>query len=76
MNSEVTISEGFKGRVKMKAIRRLRALGLVCLAAVLVLLGSNAAAQTFRGTILGTVTDSSGAAIVAATVTVKIRIPG
>jgi hypothetical protein len=72
MISEVMISEGFtNGRVKMKAIRRLRALGLVCLAAVLVFFGSNAAAQTFRGTILGTVTDSSGAAIVAATVTVK-----
>jgi outer membrane receptor protein involved in Fe transport len=45
---------------------------LVCLAAlVLLALGVGAGAQTFRGTILGTVTDSSGAAIAGATVTVK-----
>ena len=44
----------------------------VCLTAMLLLLlGTNAAAQTFRGTILGTVTDSSGAAIAGAAVAVK-----
>jgi Carboxypeptidase regulatory-like domain/TonB dependent receptor/TonB-dependent Receptor Plug Domain len=43
----------------------------VCLTAILLLLGTNTAAQTFRGTILGTVTDSSGAAIAGAAVAVK-----
>ena len=43
----------------------------VCLAAILLLWGTNTAAQTFRGTILGTVTDSSGAAIAGAAVAVK-----
>jgi hypothetical protein len=39
--------------------------------ALLLLCGSATKAQTFRGTILGTVTDSSGAAVSGATVTVK-----
>jgi len=43
----------------------------VCLVAMLFLLGTSAAAQTFRGSILGTVTDSSGAAIAGAAVAVK-----
>jgi hypothetical protein len=44
----------------------------VCSLAVLLLLGSPVGeAQTFRGTILGTVTDSSGAAVPGATVTIK-----
>jgi Carboxypeptidase regulatory-like domain/TonB dependent receptor len=71
MISEVMIFEGFKESVTMSAIRRLHALGMVCLAVLVFVLGSTTSAQTFRGTILGTVTDSSGAAIVAATVTVK-----
>lgn len=47
-----------------------RAWVYVCLAALL-MCASAAQGQTFRGTILGTVTDSSGAAIAGATVTVK-----
>jgi len=43
----------------------------VCLAVLALLCGSRAQAQTFRGTVLGTVTDSTGAAIAGATVTVK-----
>jgi len=39
--------------------------------AFIFLLATSLAAQTFRGTILGTVTDSSGAAIAGATVTVR-----
>ena len=50
----------------MSAIRRLHALGLVCLLALGFLLGSATPAQTFRGTILGTVTDTSGGAVVGA----------
>jgi len=49
--------------------RNLRAVVFLCLG--LLFLSSNLHAQTFRGTILGTVTDSSGAAIPAATVTIK-----
>src|SRR5271168_394181 len=55
----------------MSAIRSLRAAALVCLVALLFVFGAATNAQTFRGTILGTVTDSSGAAVSAATVTVK-----
>lgn len=48
---------------------------LLCASALLamfvLLLGSAAGAQTFRGTVLGTVTDSSGASVAGATVTVK-----
>ena len=71
MSSEVS----FKERVNMSAIRRLRAAACLCaclcLVAMFFSLLPSASAQTFRGTILGTVTDSSGAAIAAATVTVK-----
>ena len=49
--------------------RNLRAVVFLCLG--LLFLSSNLQAQTFRGTILGTVMDSSGAAIPAATVTIK-----
>jgi len=51
--------------------RGLRAVKYACLAALLFFCGAAANAQTFRGTILGTVTDSSGAAVADATVTVK-----
>lgn len=53
--------------------RSIRSLSVVaCLLAVVLLLsGAAATAQTFRGTILGTVTDSSGAAVPGANVTVK-----
>jgi hypothetical protein len=42
-----------------------------CLLALLLVFGGNATAQTFRGTILGTVTDSSGGVVPGATVTIK-----
>ena len=53
--------------------RSIRNLGvLISIFAALVLFaGSIANAQTFRGTILGTVTDSSGAGVPAATVSIK-----
>jgi hypothetical protein len=60
-----------KERVIMSAIRSLHAAALVCLVALLLVFGAATHAQTFRGTILGTVTDSSGAAVPAATVIVK-----
>jgi outer membrane receptor protein involved in Fe transport len=50
--------------------RNLSALALVCLV-FLLLASTHVSAQTFRGTILGTVTDSSGAAVPGATVTIK-----
>src|SRR5262245_23734601 len=47
-------------------------IGKAALALVLaVFFGGALAAQTFRGTVLGTVTDSSGAAVAGAAVTVK-----
>jgi len=56
-------------------MRGVRAAGVVCAAAMVILVllgwGGVAAAQTFRGTILGTVTDSSGLAVVGAGVKVK-----
>jgi Carboxypeptidase regulatory-like domain len=52
-------------------MRKQRTWVLVCLAAVALLWGTFAQAQTFRGTILGTVTDATGAAITGAKVTVK-----
>src|ERR1700679_2166420 len=58
--------------VFMKTLRRcsLR-FAFVCGAVLVILAGApTSQAQTFRGTILGTVTDSSGAALVGATVTV------
>lgn len=53
----------------MKFIRSLG--GALVIFAVLLFTGVAAEAQTFRGTVLGTVTDTSGAAIAGATVTVK-----
>ena len=41
-----------------------------------VLVAASLSAQTFRATILGTVTDSTGAVISGAKVTVKIQPPG
>ena len=47
-------------------------LGCVALVALILTLGASTGwAQTFRGTILGTVTDSSGAAVVGAKVTAR-----
>ncbi|HET8965714.1 MAG TPA: carboxypeptidase regulatory-like domain-containing protein, partial [Candidatus Acidoferrum sp.] len=55
----------------MGCVRICKTAFAVCLALILLFWGSSAAAQTFRGTILGTVTDSSGAAIAGAGVAVK-----
>src|SRR5215469_9659953 len=52
------------------SFRSLRVLLLAVVSFVL-LTGGSAFAQTFRGTILGTVSDSSGAAVPGATVTIK-----
>ena len=51
-------------------IRNLHLLSCFLLALLVIVVGS-ATAQTFRGTILGSVTDSSGAAITGAAVTIK-----
>lgn len=53
--------------------RKFRSCGWVyaAIAAVLLACGVGAKGQTFRGTILGTVTDSSGAAVPGASVTIK-----
>jgi hypothetical protein len=59
----------FKEIQMMKFIRSLG--GALVVLAVLLLTSVGAEAQTFRGTILGTVADSSGAAVGGATVTVK-----
>ena len=53
-----------------RSFRNLSALALV-LVALLFLTGKSTTAQTFRGTILGTVTDTSGASIPGATVTIR-----
>ena len=53
-----------------RSIRYLCTLGC-CLLALLVITVGSATAQTFRGIILGTVTDSSGASVPGATVTIK-----
>ena len=50
--------------------RSLRVLALAMLSFALIS-GGSLLAQTFRGTVLGTVTDSSGAAVPGATVTIK-----
>jgi hypothetical protein len=59
----------FKEIQMMKFISSLG--GALVVLAMLLLAGVAAEAQTFRGTILGTVTDASGAAIAGATVTVR-----
>jgi Carboxypeptidase regulatory-like domain/TonB dependent receptor-like, beta-barrel len=60
-----------KGSAWVRSMRKPSLWVWACLAALLLVCGSVAQAQTFRGTILGTVTDSSGGAIAGATVTVK-----
>src|SRR5258705_4648242 len=59
------------GETLMIGCARIYKSALVALAATVLLLGSAVNAQTFRGAILGTVTDSSGAAIAGAAVAVK-----
>ncbi|MGC0778752.1 MAG: carboxypeptidase regulatory-like domain-containing protein, partial [Candidatus Acidiferrum sp.] len=53
-----------------RSIRNLCIL-VCCLIALLVVVAGSATAQTFRGIILGTVTDSSGGTVPGATVTIK-----
>lgn len=53
-----------------RSIRYLCTLGC-CLLALLVVVAGSATAQTFRGIILGTITDSSGGTVPGATVTIK-----
>jgi outer membrane receptor protein involved in Fe transport len=60
-----------EGDFMISYVRRVRLLLCVLAGVLALVLGVGAGAQTFRGTILGTVTDSSGAAISGATVTVK-----
>src|SRR5438445_1488468 len=57
--------------VMMGCVRNFKFALVVCLAAVLLLCSSAVTAQTFRGTILGTVTDSTGASIAGAAVAVR-----
>ena len=52
-------------------VRKWKSALLLLVATISLLSGSAASAQTFRGTILGTVTDSTGAAIAGAAVAVK-----
>src|SRR4029077_814424 len=60
-----------KSNSALKSASAWRTVIIVCAAALLIFCGGSANAQTFRGTILGTVTDSSGAAVSGATGTVK-----
>jgi len=60
-----------KSNSTLKSASALWALMIVCVAALQIFCVNATNAQTFRGTILGTVTDSSGAAVTGATVTVK-----
>jgi outer membrane receptor protein involved in Fe transport len=61
----------FKETLMIRSIRNLSVWVFVCLAALVLVSGIPTEAQTFRGTILGTVTDSSGLPVAGATVTVK-----
>jgi D-alanine-D-alanine ligase-like ATP-grasp enzyme len=62
--------ENSKELTMNRSIRYLCTLGC-CLLALLVITVGSATAQTFRGIILGTVTDSSGGSVPGATVTIK-----
>ena len=53
-----------------RSIRNMCAVAFI-LSALTLLCAGYTPAQTFRGTILGTITDSSGAAVPGATVTIK-----
>src|SRR5258707_8113105 len=70
MCGRVAVSRVRFASMTMK-IGRLRGFLLGSVAALLLLCASPGKAQTFRGTILGTVTDSSGAAVSGAKETVK-----
>jgi outer membrane receptor protein involved in Fe transport len=62
--------ESSKELTMTRSIRNLCILGC-CLLALLVVVAGSATAQTFRGIILGTITDSSDATVPGATVTIK-----
>lgn len=55
----------------IRFFRSLKVLSVICFVAMMLALGVGAEAQTFRGTILGTVTDSTGLAIGGAAVNIK-----
>jgi outer membrane receptor protein involved in Fe transport len=57
--------------LKMGCVRSLKSVLFACFALVLLFFAASVSAQTFRGTILGTVTDSTGASVPGAAVTVK-----
>src|SRR5437762_98940 len=56
--------------LKMRCVRMFKTASVACLVGIMLFCGSMNA-QTFRGTILGAVTDTSGASITGATVIVK-----
>src|SRR5258706_8662383 len=64
-------TRNFEESLIMGCVRICKSALLLSLAAILLSFSSAANAQTFRGTILGSVTDSSGAAIAGAAVAVK-----
>ena len=67
-------SKELKGRLMKRSMRGVRAAVYACVAMLLLSLtgwSGAAEAQTFRGTILGSVTDSVGLAVAGATVTVR-----
>src|SRR5271157_1955646 len=64
------IFESLKELTMNRSIRKLCTFGC-CLLALLVVTAASASAQTFRGIILGTVTDMSGGTVPGATVTIK-----
>src|SRR5437763_13828750 len=57
--------------LKMRCVRMFKTASVACLVGIMLFCGGSMNAQTFRGTILGTVTDTSGASITGATVIVK-----
>ena len=67
----ILTSASVMGLPTLNTHRRYSALTLVAALAVITALVNPIAAQTFRGTILGTVTDPNGAVIPEATVTAK-----
>ena len=68
------IFENSKELTMNRSIRNLCIL-VCCLIALLVVVAGSATAQTFRGIILGTVTDSSGGTVPGATAGKHARIP-
>src|SRR5437868_15386374 len=57
--------------LKMRCVRMFKTASVACLVGIMLFCGGSMNAQTFRGTILGTVTDASGASITGVTVIVK-----